>query len=75
MNCRGYYSTVSFIDEQLGRIIDHLKSKNLWNNTIVVFWGDHGYSLGEHGLWAKQTLFENAVRVPLILSVPGYRTG
>ncbi len=65
-----YYSTISFVDSQLGRILDHLKFLGLDKNTIVVFTSDHGYHLGEHGHWQKQTLFENSTRIPLIISSP-----
>ena len=65
-----YYATISFVDAQVGRIIDKLEANGLDKNTIVVFTSDHGYHLGEHGHWQKNTLFENATRVPLIISVP-----
>ena len=66
-----YYSTISFVDAQVGRIINKLKQTGLDKNTIVVFISDHGYHMGEHGHWQKQTLFENATKVPLIIKVPG----
>ena len=65
-----YYATISFVDAQVGRILDHLEYNGLDKNTIIVFTSDHGYHLGEHGHWQKQTLFEKATRVPLIISVP-----
>ena len=65
-----YYATISFVDAQIGRILDQLVVNGLDKNTIVVFTSDHGYHLGEHGHWQKQTLFENATRVPLIISNP-----
>ena len=65
-----YYATISFVDAQVGRILDKLKATGLDKNTIVVFTSDHGYHLGEHGHWQKQTLFENATRIPLIISTP-----
>ena len=65
-----YYATISFVDAQVGRILDHLEATGLDKNTVVVFTSDHGYHLGEHGHWQKQTLFENATRVPLIISTP-----
>ena len=64
-----YYATISFVDAQVGRILDQLEN-GLDKNTIVVFTSDHGYHLGEHGHWQKQTLFENATRIPLIISAP-----
>jgi len=69
-----YYATTSFVDAQLGRVLEKLKQTGLDKNTIVVFTSDHGYHLGEHGHWQKQTLFENATRVPLIFSVPWDKT-
>ena len=65
-----YYATISFVDAQVGRILDHLELLGLDENTIVVFTSDHGYHMGEHGHWQKQTLFENSTRVPLIISNP-----
>ena len=65
-----YYATISFVDSQVGRVLDHLEASGLNENTIVVFTSDHGYHMGEHGHWQKQTLFENATRVPLIISMP-----
>eukprot|EP00040_Diaphanoeca_grandis_P028557 m.165590 g.165590 ORF g.165590 m.165590 type:complete len:742 (-) comp31389_c0_seq4:22-2247(-) len=67
---RAYYSVVTFMDSQVGRVLDALDDNDLRSSTIVVFWGDHGYQLGEHGLWAKVTNFELATRVPLIISLP-----
>ena len=69
-----YYATTSFVDAQLGRVLEKLEQTGLDKNTIVVFTSDHGYHLGEHGHWQKQTLFENATRVPLIFSVPWDKT-
>ena len=66
-----YYATTSFVDAQVGRVLDKLKETGLDKNTIVIFTSDHGYHLGEHGHWQKRTLFENATRVPLIVSGPG----
>ena len=68
-----YYSTISFVDAQVGRILDHIKSLGLDKNTVVVFTSDHGYHLGEHGHWQKQTLFENSTRIPLIISSPSLK--
>jgi iduronate 2-sulfatase len=66
-----YYATNSFVDAQVGRVLDKLKATGLDKNTIVVFTSNHGYHLGEHGHWQKRTLFENATRVPLIVAGPG----
>ncbi|MCP3916646.1 MAG: sulfatase-like hydrolase/transferase [bacterium] len=66
-----YYACVSFIDAQLGRVLDELERVELEDETIVVVWGDHGYHLGEQDMWGKVSCFENAARVPLIVRAPG----
>ena len=65
-----YYATISFVDAQVGRLLDQLEASGLDKNTVVVFTSDHGYHMGEHGHWQKQTLFENATRIPLIIYAP-----
>ena len=65
-----YAANVSYIDDLVGRVLDQLDVLNLTENTIILFWGDHGFHLGEHGLWRKNTLFEDSVRSPLIVSMP-----
>jgi arylsulfatase A-like enzyme len=68
-----YWSSVSYVDAQIGKVLDALKEKGLAKNTIVVLWGDHGWHLGDHGLWCKHTNFEQATKTPLIISAPGYK--
>lgn len=68
---RAYYAATSFADAQIGRVLAELKTLGLEENTIVVFWADHGWSLGEHAQWMKQTLFEPAARVPTLIAGPG----
>ncbi len=67
----GYYASVSYVDAQVGRLLDQLDSLGLAKNTIVVLWGDHGYKLGEHNSWAKMTNYQIDTHSPLIIRAPG----
>ena len=71
---RGYRACVSFMDAQLGRVLAELDRLGLRENTLIVLWGDHGYHLGENGLFTKMTNFEQGTRVPLLVSNPGMKT-
>ena len=66
-----YYASVAYMDAQAGKILDELERLDLAGNTIVVFTSDHGYNLGQHTCWQKLSLFEDTVRVPLIIAAPG----
>lgn len=68
---QAYYACAAFIDAQVGLMTDALRRLDLWDNTIVIFTSDHGYHLGEHGMWGKVTLYEECDRVPFIVRVPG----
>jgi len=72
---QAYYASVTFMDEQVGRVLDELERLGLRESTAIVFTTDHGYHLGEHGFWQKGNLHEEVVRVPLIFSVPGMKPG
>jgi arylsulfatase A-like enzyme len=68
----GYFASVSYVDAQVGRVLDALEEYGLADNTIVVLWGDHGWYLGDHGMWCKKFNFLEAQHVPLLLRAPGY---
>jgi iduronate 2-sulfatase len=67
----GYYASVSYMDAQLGRVLDELDRLALTERTIIIFWSDHGWHLGDHGMWTKHTNYEQANRIPLLISAPG----
>ena len=68
---RAYYATVTFIDEMIGDVLNKLDEVGLRDDTVVVFTSDHGWQLGEHNEWAKQTNFELAVKIPTMIRIPG----
>jgi len=70
----GYYACVAYVDAQIGKVMTKLKETGLDKNTIVVLWGDHGWHLGDHGIWCKHSNFEQATRSPLIITAPGIAT-
>lgn len=71
----GYYAAVSYVDVQVGRLIETLEQTGLADNTIVVLWGDHGWHLGDHGQWTKHTNYEQAARIPLLFAGPNIEPG
>ena len=70
---QGYYACVSYIDNEIGRLIDELKKNKLYDNSIIILWGDHGWQLGEHSLWAKHCNYQTSLKVPLIVKYPNQK--
>lgn len=70
----GYYAAVSYMDAQLGRVLAAVREHGFADNTVVILWGDHGWHLGDHGMWCKHTNYEQATRAALVMSVPGQKT-
>jgi len=71
----GYYAAASYMDAQAGRVLAELDQLGLAANTIVVLWGDHGWHLGDHGIWCKHTNYEQAARIPVLVAGPGVKAG
>ncbi len=69
----GYYAAVSFVDELVGKLMDKVEKLGVKGNTVIILWGDHGWHLGDHGMWCKHSNFEQATRSPLIISAPNFK--
>lgn len=67
----GYYASTSYVDAQIGKVLEELNSSGLADSTIVVLWGDHGFHLGDLGIWTKHTNYEQANRIPILIAAPG----
>jgi iduronate 2-sulfatase len=70
----GYYASTSFVDVQIGKVVAELDRLGIADNTIIVLWGDHGFHLGDLGIWTKHTNFEQATRIPILIHAPGITT-
>lgn len=71
----GYYAMISEVDAQIGRVLDALEANGQADNTIVIFAGDNGLAVGQHGLLGKQSMYEHSIRVPLVMAGPGIPSG
>lgn len=69
----GYYACVSYIDQEIGKLINHLKKIDIYENSIIVLWGDHGWQLGEHNLWAKHCNYQTSLKIPLLIKYPNQK--
>jgi arylsulfatase A-like enzyme len=69
----GYYACVSYIDQEIGKLINRLKKIDIYENSIIVLWGDHGWQLGEHNLWAKHCNYQTSLKVPLLIKYPNQK--
>jgi len=67
----GYHASITFVDAQIGKVLDELRRLGLDKNTIVILWSDNGWSLGDHGRWSKPTNYESVTRITMMISVPG----
>src|SRR5690606_10982039 len=72
---RGYFASISYIDEKIGELLDVLERTRMADDTVVVFCSDHGDMLGERGLWFKMSFYEGSARVPLMIAGPGITPG
>ena len=70
---QGYYASVSYVDALLGDLIAHMKSIGIYENTIIIVWGDHGWKLGDHNSWGKMTNYNIDLRVPIIIRYPNQK--
>jgi iduronate 2-sulfatase len=75
MLIHGYYASLSYMDAQLGRVLDAMERLKMDETTIIALWGDHGYHLGDLGYWTKHTNYEQANRIPIIIAAPGVKGG
>jgi len=71
----GYMACISYIDAEIGKLLDALENKGILEDTVIVLWGDHGFHLGDHSLWCKHSNFEQATRIPFMFAAPGMAKG